>query len=915
MKKKMSFIGFMCGAILSVSMLHAAEPVQRRGAVATSTGVSSRSGASASPAAVPARAAAASGVTSRSATPSATTTTRVRAGTVTPAQTVSARAGAVQKVVQTGTGISAATTNTVVDATCRERYFGCMDSFCMLENDNGGRCLCSDKKADYDDILKQIETLDAQSYALATTGVEKIDMGAKADYVFDIANQIEADTVKANTASSRQQNRLNIDLNLLTQTDFGIDTNIFDVSATNDISNKTGDALRTAVNNICSAQMAGCEKDLQMLQMMYTQNVASDCRAYENELNKRKNSSAQKLSTAQSALRAAALESFETSNKWDLGQCTIQMKKCVQDNGCGEDFTGCVNLAATANASGVRSTKMSRIKGPNTYIEIAASSLDALESKKALCFDTVTASCVAVRGRVWDSFLADVAPAVKSAELVAESNIRMSCIGNISECFQKACRDTMDPNNPDGSYDLCLSRPEAIEHLCKVQIDQCSVTDAKDTIMDFVRARLAAMRVDACTAQAKACFTADTACGKNFENCIGLGLDDIKKMCPLDTKLTACNATEEQRNSIDSLIQGIYLSMDNSALEQCQRYADEKMIEVCGDTASCEVFGDDAVIGTESLTSRKNNNGDYVIEGLMNYGLVTITDANKIDDAAYLDNLSGVDSRVQAQIKGALSSVSNKIANKIAILENDTKIDFCIQGRQTRQITGIEGRSGARFPHLLDNYKKVIIDSALATAKKNYTKKYNELYSDALTGQSTDVKRATCMALVEGMESAVCSDSDSGTDSNAGSVVSQCKNWTPTVASATANVGGQEIDESGTIVTVSGIKTSDMVTMTLGSSSEYVQMSGIYPVAHVSVNAVYSESTGACTITTTTKNCKDDSASGIQATWKLCKDAWSNKTNRMNCFKEFTLKKNSEFLGAMCKSFEEPVTTQTVIQM
>ncbi|MBP9999568.1 MAG: hypothetical protein KBT14_02625, partial [Proteobacteria bacterium] len=56
---------------------------------------------------------------------------------------VNARAATTQKAVNSGTKITGATANTVVSEECKTKYYGCMDSFCMLDNTNGGRCLCS----------------------------------------------------------------------------------------------------------------------------------------------------------------------------------------------------------------------------------------------------------------------------------------------------------------------------------------------------------------------------------------------------------------------------------------------------------------------------------------------------------------------------------------------------------------------------------------------------------------------------------------------------------------------------------------------------------------------------------------------------------------------------------------------------
>ena len=77
-----------------------------------------------------------------------------------------------------------------------------------------------------------------------------------------------------------------------------------------------------------------------------------------------------------------------------------------------------------------------QIKGAITNIEISASTYDNLMAKKPLC-ESVTKQCVAVADQVWDTFLREVAPQMKSAELIAENNARQNCIGNISSCFQE----------------------------------------------------------------------------------------------------------------------------------------------------------------------------------------------------------------------------------------------------------------------------------------------------------------------------------------------------------------------------------------------------------------------------------------------------------------------------------------------
>ena len=705
-----------------------------------------------------ARAAAIRTTSARSATPSISNrTTSARSGSVpVTSQTVSARAATTQKVINSGTKISAATRNTVVNEACQQKYFGCMDSFCMIENTSGGRCLCSDRKAELDKVLTQIQSLDAQSYKMATEGVEKIEMGANADAAIAAAQNSE----KSITDANQNTRSRTLDLNLWNQTG-DTSEDIFAEKEVSPIDGKTGDDLYNSVNQICISQLPECANDMSMLQMMYSQNIKSDCAAYENDLNSQKNSSATKLAAAQKALRDAALDSLRTANKYDLGQCTVEFKKCMSTTaGCKDDFTGCVGIAAAENAkkstSSKSSMKMVDIKGSNTKISVAASTMDALESKKPMC-DNITNSCVAVKDQVWDTFLREVAPTLKTAELLAESDLRTNCISNISNCFQKACKDTIDPNDPDGSYDMCLSRPETVRSLCKVQIDPC--VSAEPMILDYVYAKLSSMRVDSCTTEVKECFTNENTCGENFENCIGLDLDDIRQMCPLE-KLVACqkNGTLKSIDEIDDIIQGIYLSVDNSMLDQCQKIVSEKMIEICGDTDECSAFDDDDSIGTESLASYKDNNGDYVIEGLVSYGNINIEKTKSIDANVkfgkyeinindYKTHLSSSDP-LTSRVVSSLQSTANKINQKIAILSQDSKIKMCVEGRDMSQIQkGRTENSSARFPNLLDSSVLAIINSGLEKANKNYNKKYDKMVSEALENQNDDLKTAMCAAM------------------------------------------------------------------------------------------------------------------------------------------------------------------------
>ena len=840
-------------------------------------------------------------VTSRSAT-TAPTTQVARGRAATTPTTTNARA-AKQSVISTGTKVVTAAENTAVDPVCWGKFSGCMDSFCMLDNASGGRCICSDKNAEYDAILEEIQKLDEQSYQLATVGVERIEMGDAVDAVMSKTDSV----TKRVTADAAKSKRQSLDLSSWNSLDLDFDADaedIFDFSSDSvSISNKTGDALYRAAAKLCNAQIPECKSQSTLMGLMYKQRIRSDCTAYENSLRQARTQSAQKLAAAQSAMREAALEQYRNANKYDLGQCTVQFKQCMQTTGgCGDDFTGCVEWSVRENMVG-NSNKEKTIKGTVSKIKLRAETYDTLEAKKELCM-TVTEQCVNVRDQVWDAFLREAAPQIKSAELIVESNMRTSCISNISNCFQKACKETMDPNNPDGSYDMCLTRPETVDSACKVEVEPCE--KAIPDIMTYVHARLASMRVDSCTNEFKACLQSEDRCGEDYTQCIGLDTDTIVEMCPAD-KLVACqydpslnkgntgtyNADyvykkQDVYNNLKEIATGIFLNIDNNMLTACQKAVRNKVIEVCGSLTECEAFEDDTIIGTDSLYKYKNSAGDTVIDGLMNFGLLEPnsdgTDVNKTNYSDLFDgnNLRTGLSQTKKRIASSINAVANKIKQKIDIIKIDPTIYTCINGRNDtwRGGTGSIPDYSDRFPHLLDSYNLMIFNSGLDKAYLNYMTTYDEMLASALEDQNDDVKSTLCAAISYNEGSAYCTEYEATED---GEPI--CKEFGAhgaledifnTVVTAD-NTGGSM---SGVGASVRGGSVSDLDTMGLSSDGlsyvikganvakklqnmskgkgEYIQVDDEgNMIGSIIMTSIYSSDTNTCHITTESRLCKN----------------------------------------------------------
>ncbi len=564
---------------------------------------------------------------------------------------VAARA-ATKKALAMGTKVAAATENTAISTDCQNFYYGCMDAFCMLDNAAGGRCQCSDKGIELDAVLDEIMKLDEQSARIASEGVETVQMGEYAGQINARAKAVEnsiggKSSVDVARGSSSSMGILDLsafsndalfdDGTLEEETENVFASSAITSDVMDDIARRKGDDLQKAAARACIAQIpAQCKSSSALLQMSYVQKIRSDCVGYENALKQQKSASQQKLLAAQKAVRDAVLTEVREQNKYETaGECAVALAQCMQTTGgCGDDYTGCVTLAAAENVKSTKRgaiAKQTTIKGvvSGANITLAASTMESLLAKKEICA-SVTRQCVNANKNdaVWNVFLRNAAPALKSAELIAEQDLRSNCIPNAAKCFTDACKSQFGTN--DESYDMCLSNPKTYMSFCKVQLEPCleatggSYTEPEESsLWNGLVAMLNSMKVDACTKEVKDCLLSEDRCGADYAGCIGLDSQSIVELCPVE-KLTACmevgsdgkyTGKDDIREYVAQIAQGLALNIDNSFLTQCQNAANEAMIKVCGDTESCDNADFDlsslaSLMKVQACTLQKDKDGN-----------------------------------------------------------------------------------------------------------------------------------------------------------------------------------------------------------------------------------------------------------------------------------------------------------------
>ncbi len=691
------------------------------------------------------------------------------------AKTSSTKSGK-QSAIQKGTSVRSQTQATgLYDQACYDAYYGCMDQFCIADNTNGGSCSCSDDSAKYEKQFAEIQSILEEAARIRTEEVEKVKAGADADIVFSGTRKYDengnilaaGELTQAEKKAKAKQDVLAM-FNSTLYDDEDEEGDVF--SNIGNIGDKTGAELYDAAQQICEVQVPdNCAKDLPFLTQMYSRQIASDCKGYENTLATKMAAAKQELTAAQGEVRTALKESFESANKYDLGTCMVEFKKCMQTkDACDSDWGNCVGTIASENMqnNAAVSTAKTKVATVNKY-DITDSTMEILDSKRIIC-EKVLDQCVAVRDQVWPAFLREAAPTIKIAESKVESKFRQSCLNSISTCIQNACKDDI-VGKGTATMDACLSRPDMARSFCKVEIDPCERMEP--LIWGYVVDKLAAMRVDACTQEVKDCFTADTRCGADFSNCIGMDYNYIHDICPVDS-LVVCKANNPKfsMDDLDSMLMGLYLNIDNSAMEQCQNLVDEKMTEICGSTTDCNKFAADDTIGTGSLRSQKDGT-TYRVTGMISFGSIKMGDASgktveKVGkkETVLAPGEIGVDSYMAevrtrnagvANAEGIFSAIEEELNNiagtinrTITMIEQDPKIQFCVSGRDLSQITGEAGaKTSARFPNLLNQVKMQIAVAALRKAQDNYNAKLNEAISEATKDASADIAQYMCQML------------------------------------------------------------------------------------------------------------------------------------------------------------------------
>ncbi len=414
----------------------------------------------------------------------------------------------------------------VVDSkACHEAYQACMDDFCLLDESEGYRCACSSNIESSKNLILEIQNIQAEADKLYTEGVEREQLGAKAELVFGTSDKAKKSAEISGVSFYRWLNGTDEDGT---------------VSGSLDEDTDIGDALFDMANEFCMSELEGCPDKIEKENALYRRKVVADCKSFNSYLADQKINAQANKRTAEAAVRQARLSMLGTTNKYNRGECLLAYRACIADKGgCGANFENC--LAA-----------------------------DLLNRRAHAC-ENVLEQCMAVRADVLSDWEAESEYILSEAEKYADKYMRQTCLSQIQLCLEDGCSTSTNS--------ACLEDVEVAAGVCPI-IDEC---DAKiPGIRTVIENKLKYLRVRFCQNDVEACLK--EKCGENFSGpeCLGKTSSEITDLCP-QTMFPAC-ASETH---FQTIVSSVMLQLDYQLMQGCINHFSEQLGRACGTDMAC----------------------------------------------------------------------------------------------------------------------------------------------------------------------------------------------------------------------------------------------------------------------------------------------------------------------------------------
>ena len=407
-------------------------------------------------------------------------------------------------------------------AACRESYATCMDQMCANANDTYRRCFCSDKFLKFRDVEESLDEAMIMLQQFQDNNLEAIDKTADEVNAMYSASVGEAAIKRDTSASARlldnitkllsgggtnsATTNMNNSIGIL-DLDFSVDFDdvwsdggfsLFD-TGNQDLSTLEGTALFNAAQRQCTRLSQNmCENNavFSMSRSSYNILISQDCNTYEKALNKKKETVAQAVRTAEKYLREARLEEYRAHNSMDVNECLAKVRTAMlADTACGENYKRCLDptgayvngatgepiysprlfqLEKTIKLPGVTDDDINTdILGVNSTYE---KFLDGYRQYVSQQLDT----CRSIADFVWTEFKRNAIIEIAQAQSNKIEEVKSSCVDTIAECYDTQSQSIVNLGSKKTATTAGALGRYTARDMCREQVMACATLYSRD---------------------------------------------------------------------------------------------------------------------------------------------------------------------------------------------------------------------------------------------------------------------------------------------------------------------------------------------------------------------------------------------------------------------------------------------------
>ena len=434
---------------------------------------------------------------------------------------------------------------------CKNAYFGCMDQFCTLKNDDYRRCSCSDRVYDLQDIRTVMQDA-GEKLTVFSEGLDAIGMTAAQATAMRTASEGEnALTADGSASKALLQAIMNSirgqDSNVggkyadLNSINMSFDTaNAFGtMDAGQAVAAYNGKNLYTAIYGQCrNAVRSECnDASLQRAVTAYLMAIEQDCNTVQTKINDNQKKMTAAVRESSAMLDLARIENRQKHNSDDMTACLHNVELSVlSEEVCGAGYRKCldngefIDITTGKPIAGV--VRFYELEGLLKFSDGTALSDQRLSKtpsnrgfvqnfeKRVKKFAAPALDkCTEKAGLVWEDYLDKAMLDIYYAQKSKVSEIKQGCFDFVSSCYvngDSALTAAMTGLMGETAVILQPDRIAVNSAVCREYVDSCNNMFDGNIVAQYVAERKDTDTLTACRAVAKQCF--DKFGGASYEN-------------------------------------------------------------------------------------------------------------------------------------------------------------------------------------------------------------------------------------------------------------------------------------------------------------------------------------------------------------------------------------------------------------